>query len=80
MSWPSRTVVRVFGAAQSHSFPVLGLVAAMRPRPSQDNPAAQIPEKSFAYRFLKKHWLNDFGTYEEFDRGREVVQLAQTAH
>jgi hypothetical protein len=48
----------------------LAELSAMQPRPSQDNPAEQIPEKSFAYRFMKKHWFNDFGTYEEFERGR----------
>lgn len=36
---------------------------AMRPRPSQYDPAHEIPEKSWFYRFAKKHWFNDFGTY-----------------
>jgi MoaA/NifB/PqqE/SkfB family radical SAM enzyme len=36
---------------------------AMRPRPSQYDPQHEIPEKSWFYRFAKKHWFNDFGTY-----------------
>ncbi|HVX12379.1 MAG TPA: radical SAM/SPASM domain-containing protein [Pirellulales bacterium] len=36
---------------------------AMRSRPSQDDPGHEIPEKSWFYRFAKKHWFNDFGTY-----------------
>lgn len=38
---------------------------AMRPRPSQDDPGHEIPEKNWFYRFAKKHWFNDFGTYAE---------------
>ncbi|MGH7140410.1 MAG: radical SAM protein, partial [Pirellulales bacterium] len=36
---------------------------AMRPRPSQYYPGHEIPEKNWFYRFAKKHWFNDFGTY-----------------
>jgi MoaA/NifB/PqqE/SkfB family radical SAM enzyme len=36
---------------------------AMEPRPSQFSPGDEIPEKSWAYRFAKKHWFNDFGAY-----------------
>jgi MoaA/NifB/PqqE/SkfB family radical SAM enzyme len=36
---------------------------AMRPHPSQYDPHHEIPEKSWFYRFAKKHWFNDFGTY-----------------
>lgn len=36
---------------------------AMTPRPSQYNPADEIPEKSWVYRFAKKHFFNDFGAY-----------------
>ena len=35
---------------------------AMQPRPSQDSPEA-IPEKSLAYRLIKRHFFNDFGAY-----------------
>ncbi|MEM9187454.1 MAG: radical SAM/SPASM domain-containing protein [Planctomycetota bacterium] len=37
---------------------------AMRPRPSQDNPAERVPEKSLAYRLAKRWFFNDFGAYE----------------
>ncbi|HVC92312.1 MAG TPA: radical SAM/SPASM domain-containing protein [Pirellulales bacterium] len=41
----------------------LAELEAMRPRPSQYDPGHEIPEKSWFYRFVKKHWFNDFGTY-----------------
>jgi len=37
---------------------------AMQPRTSQYRPGSEIPEKSWAYRFAKKHWFNDFGVYQ----------------
>jgi hypothetical protein len=37
---------------------------AMPPRPSQFNPAEEVPEKSWAYRILKRHFFSDFGAYE----------------
>jgi len=37
---------------------------AMTPRPSQFNVAQQIPEKSWAYRFAKRHFFSDFGAYD----------------
>lgn len=36
----------------------------MQPRGSQYQPGHEIPEKSWAYRFIKKHWFNDFGAYQ----------------
>lgn len=36
---------------------------AMTPRPSQYNTANEIPEKSWVYRFAKRHFFNDFGAY-----------------
>ena len=36
---------------------------AMDQRPSQFAPGSEVPEKSFAYRFIKKHFFNDFGAY-----------------
>jgi MoaA/NifB/PqqE/SkfB family radical SAM enzyme len=36
----------------------------MQPRGSQYQPGHEIPEKSWAYRFIKKHWFNDFGAYK----------------
>ncbi len=35
----------------------------MQARPSQYAPGAEIPEKSWFYRFAKKHFFNDFGAY-----------------
>ncbi len=40
---------------------------AMQVRTSQFNPAEQIPEKNWIYRFAKKHWFNDFGVYRQAD-------------
>ena len=37
---------------------------AMTPRPSQYNTGHEIPEKSWAYRFAKRHFFNDFGAYD----------------
>ncbi|MEX0977858.1 MAG: radical SAM protein, partial [Pirellulales bacterium] len=36
---------------------------AMHSRPSQFDPGHEIPERSFVYRFVKKHFFNDFGAY-----------------
>ncbi len=36
---------------------------AMESRPSQYDPGHEVPEKSWAYRFAKRHWFNDFGAY-----------------
>jgi MoaA/NifB/PqqE/SkfB family radical SAM enzyme len=38
-------------------------LAAMVPRSSQDLPGREIPERSWVYRFAKRHWFNDFDTY-----------------
>lgn len=51
---------------------------AMTPRPSQDNPANALPEKSFAYRFAKKWFFNDFGAYDNPQSplpDRETVEI-----
>jgi len=45
---------------------------AMRPRPSQYDPGHEIPEKSWFYRFAKKHWFNDFGAYSVMEAERHV--------
>ena len=39
---------------------------AMQSRPSQYNPGNEVPEKNWVYRFVKKHWFNDFGAYANF--------------
>ncbi|MEX2115061.1 MAG: radical SAM protein, partial [Pirellulales bacterium] len=36
---------------------------AMHQRGSQFDPQHEIPERSFVYRFVKKHFFNDFGAY-----------------
>lgn len=38
---------------------------AMQPHPSQYDPANEIPEKSWAYRFAKRMWFNDYGAYSK---------------
>ena len=35
----------------------------LEPRSSQHNPAEQIPERHWLYRFAKKHWYFGFGAY-----------------
>ncbi len=37
---------------------------ALTPRPSQSNAGSEIPEKSWAYRFAKRHFFTDFGVYD----------------
>ncbi len=39
-------------------------LCALVPRPSQASMAEPIPEKSWAYRFAKRHFFNDFGAYD----------------
>lgn len=41
----------------------LAELAAMQPHMSQHMPGQEIPEKSGAYRFAKKHWFFGFGAY-----------------
>jgi MoaA/NifB/PqqE/SkfB family radical SAM enzyme len=41
----------------------LAELESMEPRPSQYAPGQEIPEKSWFYRFAKKHFFNDFGAY-----------------
>jgi len=41
----------------------LAELEAMELRPSQYSPGNEIPEKSLFYRFVKKHFFNDFGAY-----------------
>ncbi len=38
-------------------------LAAMQPRGSQWDAGNEIPERSWAYRFIKKRWFNDFDAY-----------------
>jgi MoaA/NifB/PqqE/SkfB family radical SAM enzyme len=53
------------GAADTTARGTAGVeLQAMRPRPSQFDPAHEIPEKSLAYRLAKKYFYNDFGAYD----------------
>jgi MoaA/NifB/PqqE/SkfB family radical SAM enzyme len=45
----------------------LAELAAMSPRTSQYNPAAEIPEKNLFYRIAKRLFFNDFGVYTGLD-------------
>jgi MoaA/NifB/PqqE/SkfB family radical SAM enzyme len=46
---------------------------ALRQRPSQYNPDAEVPERSWAYRLVKHFFFNDYGTYSKhFDASRWV--------
>jgi hypothetical protein len=42
---------------------------SMESLPSQYRPGTEIPEKSLAYRLVKKLWFNDFGTYARAANG-----------
>ncbi|HUG19338.1 MAG TPA: radical SAM/SPASM domain-containing protein [Planctomycetaceae bacterium] len=46
---------------------------AMQIRTSQYNPEHEIPEKSWAYRFAKKHWFSDFGVYDGHDHSQTAA-------
>jgi hypothetical protein len=38
---------------------------AATPRSSQDLPGREVPEKHWMYRLAKRHWFNDFNTYQK---------------
>jgi hypothetical protein len=42
---------------------VFAELRAMQSRTSQYNPDVMIPEKSWAYRWAKRLWFNDYGVY-----------------
>jgi MoaA/NifB/PqqE/SkfB family radical SAM enzyme len=48
----------------------LAELAEMEVRTSQYNPANEIPEKNWFYRFAKRYWFNDFGVYRGHDHAR----------
>ena len=52
---------------------------AMTPRSSQDLPGREIPEKHWMYRFAKRYWFNDFGSYPTHADRRQSVSPANTA-
>jgi MoaA/NifB/PqqE/SkfB family radical SAM enzyme len=41
----------------------LAELAAMTPRPSQHDPAREVPEKHWFYRYAKRHWFFGLGSY-----------------
>ena len=45
----------------------LAELEAMSVRTSQYHPGDEIPEKSLAYRLVKRFWFNDFGVYDGHD-------------
>ncbi len=51
----------------------LAELGGMRIRTSQFNPGNEIPEKSWAYRFIKRHWFNDFGVYDGHDHSQTAA-------
>ncbi len=53
---------------------------ALKPRQSQDNKGHEIPEKSWAYRFAKRHFFTDFGVYDSPQNpleGKKPQKLAE---
>lgn len=48
----------------------LAELAALTPRTSQYNPAAEIPEKNVFYRLAKRLFFNDFGVYAGHDHSK----------
>ncbi|MFO0884600.1 MAG: hypothetical protein U0894_10500 [Pirellulales bacterium] len=48
-------------------------LAAMQTRSSQYNPGAEVPEKSWAYRFAKYFFFNDYGTYGKHFKSEKWV-------
>ncbi|MEZ6044405.1 MAG: hypothetical protein R3C11_02245 [Planctomycetaceae bacterium] len=51
----------------------LAELSAMEVRTSQYNPAHQIPEKNWIYRFAKRYWYNDFGVYDGYDHSETAA-------
>jgi MoaA/NifB/PqqE/SkfB family radical SAM enzyme len=45
----------------------------MEVRTSQFNPDAEIPEKSWAYRIVKRFLFNDFGAYNNYDHSQSAA-------
>jgi MoaA/NifB/PqqE/SkfB family radical SAM enzyme len=48
-------------------------LGSMEVRTSQYNPGQEVPEKSWVYRFAKRHWFNDFGVYRGHDHGQTAA-------
>ena len=59
-----KALVEKHGAADTtQRGTALAEVEAMTPRNSQHNPSESVPEKSWMYRFAKKHFFFGFGAY-----------------
>jgi MoaA/NifB/PqqE/SkfB family radical SAM enzyme len=54
----------------------LSELSAMPTRPSQYNPAHEIPEKSWVYRFAKRHFFSDFGAYDHPENPLDAARAA----
>ena len=52
-------------------------LAALEMRPSQYNPGAEIPEKSWAYRLAKYFFFNDYGTYGKHFDAKNWIDVRQ---
>ena len=57
-------------------------LAALKPRTSQYNPDAAIPERNWLYRLAKRYWFSDFGVYRGHDHSRSSAPaiLRQAKH
>ena len=81
------------GAKDStHRGTAVAELEAMETRPSQYNPGSEVKERSWAYRFAKRFWFNDYGAYTKHfntenwketrdgtppsDQGRDLHQIA----
>ena len=51
----------------------LAELQAMTTRTSQYNPGHEIPEKSWAYRLLKRYLFADFGVYSGHDHSQSAA-------
>jgi len=52
-------------------------LAALEMRPSQYNPGAEIPAKSWAYRLAKHFFFNDYGTYGKHFDAKKWIDVRQ---
>ena len=50
---------------------------SMELRPSQYNPGAEVPEKSWAYRLAKYFFFNDYGTYGKHFDAEKWIDVRQ---
>jgi MoaA/NifB/PqqE/SkfB family radical SAM enzyme len=52
-------------------------LTSLEMRPSQYNPGAEIPEKSWAYRLAKYFFFNDYGTYGKHFDAKKWIDVRQ---